>query len=308
MSMELSDYNRIIGYGVGQYYETIKTALAEKIKLDALCDKKFDEENIIEYDGIPVVSRKAFAEAENVLVILMLSNHYICAQIQSELKECGIPYVHVDKILQTKRAISGKELKQKYPDGKYEDFRGNKIFFDETLADAINVYFKGNNNVLEIGRNVTVGSLDVAYGCNGWCKIGDNTDILGAQFHISEAGISIGSDCLFSIGIILRTHDAHHIFDKTTHKRLNYAKDIIIGNQVWIAYNATLHGGCEIGDGSVVGERSLTSSRFGDHVVIAGSPAKVLRENICWSKDGTEFFNCDTLEECLSQDALKYMD
>lgn len=154
---------------------------------------------------------------------------------------------------------------------------------------------------------MVVGKLYICFGNNGFCKIGENTEIIGAEFYISEVSIEIGSDCLFAPQLILRTHDGHHIFDKDTHRRINYAKDIRIGNQVWISSQVTLLGGAVIGDGSVVGTNSVTSSRFGDHQVIAGVPAKVIRENICWSKEGTEFFSRDYLEECLSQDALKYL-
>lgn len=105
----------------------------------------------------------------------------------------------------------------------------------------------------------------------------------------------------------MRTHDGHHIFDLSTKKRINLPQDVVIGNQVWIAYGATLLGGAQIGDGSVVGAGSITSSEFGDHTVIAGSPAKIIRENICWSKDSEEKCNHQEFGECFDQTALKYL-
>ena len=107
-------------------------------------------------------------------------------------------------------------------------------------------------------------------------------------FFVSRAKLIIGKDCLFAANVTVRTHDGHHIFDLITKKRLNTSQDIVIGNQVWIVYGVTLLGGAKIGDDSVVGTGSITSSEFGEHLVIAGSPAKIIQENICWSKDSEE--------------------
>lgn len=35
--------------------------------------------------------------------------------------------------------------------------------------------------------------------------------------------------------------------------------------------------------------------------------AKVIRENVCWSRDNTAFFQRSQLEECFDQNALKYL-
>lgn len=72
-------------------------------------------------------------------------------------------------------------------------------------------------------------------------------------------------------------------------------------------YEVVLLAGACIGVGSSVGARAITSSRFGDHVMIAGCPAKVIHENVCWSRDNTGFLSRSRLEECIEQKALKYM-
>lgn len=105
----------------------------------------------------------------------------------------------------------------------------------------------------------------------------------------------------------IRNHDDHHIFDKNTGIRINYSRDIDIGKQVCIREGVSLLPGARIGCGSIVGENAVTSSKFPDHVIIAGSPAKVIRENICWSRDNTFYFNRDSLDECLDQNAKKYL-
>lgn len=296
-----------IGYGIGQYYERTKEELSKVLKLDYLCDRKWEENNEMEYDGISIIRKADLAQCEEALVIIFTGSSWVYQSIQRDLDEMKMTYIHVDEILGTDNWLDGKMLLEKYPNGIYEDKRNNKIYFDHSLSDKLTVFFQGHGNTLQIAHNVLMGSLSIRFGNNGFCSIGENTEIIEAEFYVADAKLQIGRDCLFANGVIVRTHDAHHIFDIETHQRMNIPKDIWIGDNVWVAYRATLLGGAAIGTGSVVGTNAVTSSRFGAHKIIAGSPAKIIKENICWSKDDTAYFNHSILEECISQEALKYM-
>lgn len=301
-------YSKIIGYGIGQYYEKTKEELSPILKLDYLCDRKWEESDEKEYDGIALIRRKDLIEFKKALLIVFSGSSWVYKSIQSDLDELQIDYVHVDEIIGMNNNLNGKILKEKFPNGCYEDKRDNKIYFDSSLSDQLTVSFQGHGNVLYIAQNVSIGNLYIRFGNNGFCSIDENTEIIRAEFYVGDARLEIGKDCLFANEVILRTHDAHHIFDMNTHQRVNFSKDISIGDNVWIAYRATLLGGAEIGTGSVVGANAVTSSKFGNHQIIAGSPARVIRDNICWSRDNTEYFNRSCLEECISQEALRYMD
>lgn len=307
MNLNINEYDCAVGYGIGQYYESIKDTVKSKIKLDYLYDKKWKNNEGMEYDGIPVLSQEDLFALKNPLIIVMSEMEWIVKSIKSDLESTGYKIITVNAIINKQQKISGKILKEKYPNGKYEDEWGNKIFFDHTLSEDLYVYFKGENNELKIGKNVDIGSLHMFFGTNGYCSIGENTKIMYATALVSEGKIQIGQDCLMASEVFLRNHDSHHIFDAITHERINYAKDIIIGDQVWIGQRATLLGGAEIGTGSVVGTNAVTSSKFGDHLIIAGSPARVIRENVCWSMDDTDWFNRSCLEECISREALNYL-
>ena len=50
----------------------------------------------------------------------------------------------------------------------------------------------------------------------------------------------------------------------------------IIGNDVWIGYNATLMGGVRIGDGAIVASGALVTSNVEPYRIVAGQPAKVI--------------------------------
>lgn len=307
MNIDWKKYKVVVGYGIGQYYGKTKDELREIVKLDYLCDRKWEEGHPDRYDGIEIIDRDGLKRLKDALVVVFIGSRWGYESIKGDVERLGLPILHVDEILSQRREINGRLLREKFPEGIYEDARGNSIIFDQTIPDNIFVCFHGSNNKLVIEKNVVTDKLWIYFGNNGFCSIGEGTEIIGGCLLASEAKIIIGKDCLFSTEIIVRNHDAHHIFDLNTHKRINYSRDIVIGDQVWIGQRVTLLGGAAIGTGSVVGTNAVTSSQFGDHVVIAGCPAKVLREKICWSRENTDYFNRDSFDECTSQEALKYI-
>lgn len=305
---ENKKYTRKIGYGIGQYYEKTKEELAKIVKLDYLCDRKWEGNDEVEYDGNRIIRRADLAQCKEALIIVFTGSSWVYQSIQNDLNELGIDYIHVDEILKKETSLNGKVLRETFLNGIYEDHRNNKIYFDHTISDKLTISFQGSGNTLQIAKNVSIGNLYIRFGNNGFCSIGENTEIIRAEFYVADAKIQIGKDCLFANGIIVRTHDAHHIFDLDTHQRINVPKDVWVGDNVWVAYQVTLLGGTVIGTGSVVGTNAVTSSKFGSHQIIAGCPAKIIRENICWSRDDTEYFNHHFLEECISQEAIRYIE
>lgn len=307
MNIDWKKYKVVVGYGIGQYYEKTKDELREIVKLDYLCDRKWEDGHPDCYDGIEIIDRDALKRLKDALIVVFIGSRWGYESIKGDVERLGLPVLHVDDILSQCKEINGKLLREKFQEGIYEDSRGNRIIFDQTIPDNIFVCFHGSNNKLVIEKNVVTDKLWICFGNNGVCNIGERTEFIGGNLLISEAGIIIGKDCLFSAEITMRNHDGHHIFDLDNHKRINASQDIVIGDQVWIGLRATLLGGARIGTGSVVGTNAVTSSQFGDHVVIAGCPAKVIRENICWSREDTNYFNRDSLDECASKIALKYI-
>ena len=56
-----------------------------------------------------------------------------------------------------------------------------------------------------------------------------------------------------------------------------YAKEIVIGNNVWIGGNTVILPGVHIGDGCVIGPGSVVTKDTEPNSVYAGNPAKLLR-------------------------------
>lgn len=126
-------------------------------------------------------------------------------------------------------------------------------------------WIKGNNNIIDIGDGTTVG--------------------IGTQFAALEGtSVVVGKDCMFSHDILVRTSDSHSIVD-IDGKRINFSKNIIIGNHCWVGLQALILKGSVIPDNSVVAARATINKQFETAgCIMAGAPAKVVKQGINWDR------------------------
>lgn len=54
--------------------------------------------------------------------------------------------------------------------------------------------------------------------------------------------------------------------------------DIVLGNDVWIGYQAAILAGVTIGDGAIVGTRALVTKDVPPYTIVGGVPAKPIRK------------------------------
>ena len=97
--------------------------------------------------------------------------------------------------------------------------------------------------------------------------------------------IIIGEDCMFSNAIEIRTGDSHSVIDNTTNSRINLSKDVFIGNHVWLGSGAKILKGVVIEDNSIVATQSVVTNLVPSNSIVAGIPAKVIRQNINWMRE-----------------------
>jgi len=168
---------------------------------------------------------------------------------------------------------------------------GNSITIGEwTQCYGTIIRIRGNNNRLIIGSGCMIGN-----NCSFWIS-GDNIEIVvgndssftcTCHINASESGsrIRIGQDAMFSNNIIVRTSDDHPIYDIESGKRINPAKDITIGEHVWIAPNTKIMKGAIIGDGSIIGSDTTVTHEVPAHCLAVGRPSKVVKSNIQWTRE-----------------------
>ncbi|MEB3215727.1 MAG: Vat family streptogramin A O-acetyltransferase [Nostocales cyanobacterium 94392] len=54
--------------------------------------------------------------------------------------------------------------------------------------------------------------------------------------------------------------------------------DTVIGNDVWIGYEALIMPGVQIGDGAIIGSKSVVTTNVLPYTIVGGNPAKVIRK------------------------------
>ena len=105
--------------------------------------------------------------------------------------------------------------------------------------------------------------------------VGKNSKIGRPGAYIQGAGgVYIGDYVRFgpNVGILSSNHD---LYNRDAYN----LKPIKIGDYCWIGMNALIMAGVELGPSTIVGGRAVVTKSFPDgYVVIAGNPAKVIKQ------------------------------
>lgn len=166
----------------------------------------------------------------------------------------------------------------------------NKIIISENCSFRnVKFYIRGNNNLIRISPNVNFyrgGELWIEDD-NCSIEIGKDTSFEDTHIAVTEPGskITIGEDCMFAYNIDIRTGDSHSILDSRNNHRINYAKNIVISDHVWVASHCSILKGVTLMKNSVIATRSVVTKPFiQEGIILGGSPAKILKENILWDR------------------------
>lgn len=166
---------------------------------------------------------------------------------------------------------------------------GNTVRVGRSDLHNSEICFKGHGNTLLIGDNCFLNGLKlIIEGNNNHITIGNNVFVLDDTriYVVDGSGVTIGDGCMFSDHIEIRTTDNHSIYDRSTGRRINYEKDIVLGQSVWLGMHTILLKGTQLAEGTIVGAGSLVSGVHDTpNAVIAGNPAKLLRKNVAWTME-----------------------
>jgi len=178
----------------------------------------------------------------------------------------------------------------KYLTNKIRVGKNNKLIMSKTckLRDTT-IRISGKNNIVELRNHTNFREVEIEVAGNDCHLIIDENTIIGKNTYISlkekNVKLIIGKNTMISRNAKIMTSDGHDIL--CNGKRINFAKDIIIGDGVWIADNVTILKGVTIGNESILGMNSTITRDVPNNVIVVGNPAKIIKENISWTKELT---------------------
>lgn len=133
----------------------------------------------------------------------------------------------------------------------YNDFVNDPRDFEK---NNVLYHYPVNGDRLEIGK---------------FCSIA-----CGAKFLFTSANHTLRSLSTYPFPIFF---DEWELDAKDIRSAWDNKGDIILGNDVWVGYEAVILSGVTIGDGAIIGTRAVVTKDVPPYTIVGGVPAKPLR-------------------------------
>jgi len=148
----------------------------------------------------------------------------------------------------------------------------------EKISIGMNNHIRGNLQVFKKGGKIEIGDF---------CYVGENSKIwsaveviIGNQVLISH-NVNIHDNISHPINSEMRFKDYKRILGIEKYEAEKFdlnPKSILIKDKAWIGFNSIILKGVTIGEGSIVGAGSVVTKDVPDWTIVAGNPAKIIRE------------------------------
>ncbi|HAZ05149.1 CatB-related O-acetyltransferase [Acetobacterium wieringae] len=149
----------------------------------------------------------------------------------------------------------------------YNDFINNPIDFEK---NNVLYHYPINQDQLIIGK---------------FCSIA-----CGAKFVFTSANHTLKSLSTYPFPLFW---EEYGLEQKAVTQAWDKKGDIVIGNDVWIGYEAVIMSGVHIGDGAIIGTRAVVTKDVEPYTIVGGVPAKLIKkrfddetikrlQSLCW--------------------------
>lgn len=159
---------------------------------------------------------------------------------------------------------------------------GRKDKFPKSKAES--KLFLGENASLNI-----LGEFKIDADCEIVVFSNAELTIHGSKLAYSDANAGLRIVCgekielMHDVGIgrnvMIRDTNGDHYMNTTGYRP---TRPVIIGEKAWLCESCTIMPGVKIGRGGIVGACSMVTKSVPAHVLVSGSPAEVVQENVLW--------------------------
>lgn len=148
----------------------------------------------------------------------------------------------------------------------------------------------GNPDKILIGQHCQIAGMLLVYAYGGFIKMGDYCSLSPGARIVSTNKIEIGNRVLIAHNVNIIDNISHPLDAALRHEDFikSYtigmqeydlkSREIIIEDDVWIGFNATIMKGVKIGRGAIIGSNSVVTKDIPAWTVNAGNPLRCIRE------------------------------
>jgi virginiamycin A acetyltransferase len=113
-------------------------------------------------------------------------------------------------------------------------------------------------------------------------------------FDFTGDKLIIGKFCMIASGVTFIMNGANHLTDALStypfaifgngweeamkNREYPYRGDTVIGNDVWIGFNATIMAGVTVGDGAIIATNATVTRDVDPYTIVGGNPAREIRK------------------------------
>lgn len=154
-------------------------------------------------------------------------------------------------------------------------FKNSNIYFD-TKGERIHIFSHPLSNMIGLSQRCIIIAKN-----GGNVYIGDGVCMSGCTIY-SVDSIKIGRCTEIGAGCKIIDNDFHPLpYSKRHPEQLEFVKKrpIEIGEGCFLGVQSIILKGTVLGKNCVVGAGSVVSGTFPDNVIIAGNPAKIIKNN-----------------------------
>ena len=151
----------------------------------------------------------------------------------------------------------------------------NSVSDKSKIRIGNNCHIRGHLLVMKHGGDIEIGN---------YCFVGPQTNIWSAE------SIKIGDRVLISHNVNIHDNIAHPLDSTERHEdfvhirtigfqeKVNIpSKAIIIEDDVWIGFNATILKGVTIGAGAIIGANTIITKDVPSYAVVVGNPPRIIK-------------------------------